>query len=86
VDRDATDSTIQYLALAGMNAGPDAQAQFADAVNDVARTREGSRWTVERGEKPVACGIDLLATRMAKCFSNDRVVPAQKLTPSSIAK
>ena len=84
VDRDATDSTIRHLALAGVNPSSDAQPQFPDALDDVASTRKGAGGTVERREEAVPCGIDLLAVRLAKCFSNDGVVPVEKLTPTSV--
>src|SRR5262245_27018638 len=58
---DPADLPVHQLALAGVDAGPDLDAEFADLLADLERTPDRAGGTVERGEEPVPRGVGLYA-------------------------
>ena len=56
---DSADLAVDELAFAGVDSGPNADAEVAYPFGDLERAADGSRRPVEAGEEPVAGGVDL---------------------------
>ena len=74
------------LALAGVDARTDVDAELPQRVADRERAADGARRTVERGEEPVAGGVDLAAAKPLELAPNRGVVRAEELAPAAIAE
>jgi hypothetical protein len=85
VDRDAADLLTDDLALAGMQAAADLQVQRAHLVANPACTANDASWAVERGEEPVAGGVDLPPAEPRELAPCHAVVLPEQLAPTAIA-
>ena len=85
VDRDAADLLTDDLALAGMQAAADLQVQRAHLVANPACTAYGASRAVERGEEPVAGGVDLPPAEPRELAPCRAVVLPEQLAPTAIA-
>lgn len=82
----ATDPSLEDLALARVHARPNGHSQSANSVDDLARTGHRPGRTVEGGEEAVSCGVDLATSGALKRATNDRVVLRQQFPPGPVAQ
>src|SRR6266511_4316481 len=83
IDRESGELSVDYVALARMNAHPNAEAEVADRVTNRAAAADRSCRPVKaRGEEAIACGVDLAAAVTGELASNHGVVFAQDLVPT----
>ena len=86
VDGDPADVVISRFDLAGVDAGPDLDAEAADAVSDGGRTLNGPGRSVEGGQKPVSQSLHFLAPEAIELPTNEGVMGIEELTPASVAE
>src|ERR671919_915469 len=67
-----------------MNAGTDVEAELAYRVDDGRRTSHRSGRPVERGEEPVARGLDLTSAPAIELASDRLVVTVDELLPRAV--
>src|SRR6187200_14316 len=81
VDSDAGDTVPMHLALAGVEACPDRQANRLDGVADRDCTADRARRPVERSEEAVTRGIDLSTAEPFELPADSGVMGVEELTP-----
>src|SRR5262249_11442013 len=82
VHRDATGpAPARELHLARMDAGAHVEPEPGEGIANRERAAYGSRRTVEEGEKPVACGVDLFAAEPGKLAPHEFLVPSEAPGP-----
>ena len=74
------------LALAGVEADAELQAQRAHVRNQRARALDRASWAVERGEEAVSGGVDLLSSELRDPPTDDRVMAFEQITPGSVTE
>ena len=85
VDGDAAHRAFHTLALAGVNARADVEAELSNALDDGASAAHRARGTAERGEEAVACRVDLLSAPAPELLPHHLVMAFEKLAPRSVA-
>ena len=73
-----------HLDLAGVNADPHLDAQYPHRVDDVVGTRERGARAGERGDEPVAGGVDFASAESLQFVANDGVVVVQHVAPAPV--
>src|ERR671930_2095198 len=86
VDGDPARLPAVELALAGMDARADVEAEVAEDAPDRARARDGARRAVEAREDAVACGVDLLPAEPGDLGPHGSVVACDQLAPRAVAE
>src|SRR5262249_9813903 len=86
VDGEPGDLVARELDLAGVEPGANVKTERVDAVAHRARAADRAGGAVERGENPVARGVDLAAPEAAELAPEDRVVPLEEIPPAAIAQ
>ena len=84
--RDARDPGLHDVELAGVQTGPDLDAELMHALDDREGAADGASRPVEDGEKPVATSIDLAAAESRQLCSDQPVVIAYQSSPARIAE
>src|SRR6185369_10707 len=80
------DVAADELALPGVQAGADLDAQAADRGDDGARAAQGvGRRALERGDVAVADGLDLAAAVALDLAADRAVVGGQQVAPAPVA-
>src|SRR6266508_1166828 len=74
------------LALAGVDAGADFQADVAGILGDGAGAFDGPSGPVEGGEEAVAGGVHLLAAKASELTADHVVVGVEQLLPAPVAE
>src|SRR5207244_3613618 len=81
-DGEAGELAVDDVALAGVHADADAEAERADGVANCAGAADGPRGAVEAGsEEPVAGGVNRLATEARELAADRCVVLFQERRP-----
>ena len=86
VDGDPGDVVASELDLAGVEAGPDLEPLRSDGVADRERGADRARRSVEGGEEPVACRLDLAPAEPLQGEPDDPVVRRERLAPARVAQ
>jgi hypothetical protein len=84
VDRHAAHLATDELAFAHVDPDPDADPEWVKLVHDRGGAGDGLCRPVEGGEKPVAGGINLVATRLGQLTPDNGVVARNELLPRTI--
>jgi hypothetical protein len=85
-DGDSRKVIAVRLDLTGVQACPQLNPLPAHRGADRSGAPHGARWSVERGEEPVAQTMDLLAAEAGQLSACDAPVLLAKLTPAEVAK
>ena len=86
VDGDPADLAVDQLALAGVQAGADLEAELAHRLGDRAGAADRPGRAVEGGEEAVAGGVDLLAAEPDQLAPDERVVALEQVAPAPVAE
>lgn len=86
VHRDPADVVVALLDLAGMQPGPDLEADAAQLVPERGCTADPPAGAVEGGQDPVAGRLDQLAAELLDQPPSQVIVDVQQLTPTAIPK
>ena len=86
VNRNAAKPAILEFALAGVETGPNLEAEFDDLVVERARERHRVGRDIERRQEPIARGIDLAPTEPPEPLAEAGMVRPQELGPRPIAE
>jgi hypothetical protein len=86
VDGDSPHVTVDGLALTGVNAGPDLEAQTANPVPDRPSALDRQTGGFERDEEPVAGCLHLPALVNLKLAAHEAVVVGEKLSPPLVSE
>src|SRR5579863_8940995 len=70
---DSAHVVADQLALAGMQSGAHLEAQRLHPLADCACTSDRARRTIERGQQPVASGVDFAPAERAQLLAHRRV-------------
>jgi hypothetical protein len=85
VHGDAADLRAVELALAGMDAGADLDAELPHGLSGRERAADGARRTVEGGEEAVARRVHLPAAEAVELAPDRAVVFAEQLAPATVS-
>src|SRR5207245_1380695 len=86
VHGDAADLAVHDLALAGVQARADLQAEPPHDLGDRAGTADGTGGAVEAGEEAVPGHIELGAAEAEELAANQRVVSLEEVPPGAVAE
>jgi hypothetical protein len=81
VDGEAGELSVRSLALAGVDAGTELEAELARRLHDRPAARDRPRGAVERREEAVPCGIELGAAVSRQFAPDDPPVLLQERAP-----
>ena len=74
---DAAEAVAPRLTLAGVQPGPNAEAQVFHRITDRGRAPDGPRWTVEGGQEAVASGVDDATAIAANQWEDHGLMPLE---------
>src|SRR5262245_23165752 len=74
------------LALAGVHAGAELEAEGLDALEDSLGTPDGPSRAVERGEEPVSGGVALDSSIAGELPPDEGMVALEQVAPGAVAK
>jgi len=86
VHGDPGELVTDLLALAGVHAAANFEAELADALRDRACAHDRARWSVECGEETVAGVVDLAAAVQVKLTADARVMTLEQVGPAAVAE
>src|SRR5688500_10516497 len=86
VDGETADVSGADVALAGVEAGADLQAEAGELVTDGPGALDGPGGGVEGGQEAVAESLDLLALPAPELLADDGVVLFQQRPPGGVAE
>src|SRR5688572_15785486 len=86
VHREASNLAADLLALAGMHAGADVDAEWPHRIADPERATDGACRAVERGEEAIAGRVDLPPSVAVQLPSDQIVVGLQDFAPTAITQ
>src|SRR6476661_6844650 len=86
VDRQPSQLALHHFALAGVNAGPNLDAEISHSRDDRRRAPDGPSWPVERGQEPVAGDVDLSPAEPGQFGTDDGVVTGEEVPPLLVAE
>src|SRR6266849_3772916 len=82
----APDLRSDDLALAGMHADADGEAERTDRVADRARAADGARGSVEHREESVARRVDFASAESCELAPDRTVVTIEKIAPPPVTE
>jgi hypothetical protein len=86
VNGDAGDCVIDALALAGVDAGADLEAEASQGVTDAHGAADGAGRAVEGREEAVAGGAYLSPAVTRDLLADGRVVALEKIAPGAVTE
>ena len=86
VHRDPGGLALDELALAGVQARPDLNAEILDGVGDCDGGTDRPRGSIERREEPVTGGVELAPAETGELAAHDRVVLLDDIPPGAVAQ
>jgi hypothetical protein len=84
--RNATEFFTHHLALSGVNASANVNAERLDRVGDRPAAANGTCRTIKSRQKAVARRVDFSTTVPPKLLTNKQVMLSQKVLPCAVTK
>src|SRR5262245_27372711 len=83
---DATELFADHLALSGVNARSDVNAELLDRVHNCPSAADRTRRAIKRRQKAIAGSIDLATSMSRELVTNKGVMLSEKVLPASVTE